>query len=189
MFRFASKLDLLLVVFAFLICVAPQLHAAEKSVPHRDTASYVLGPGDLIEISVYGESELTIKFRLEENGILSYPFLGDIRVAGVTVQKLESLVYTGLERDYLVDPDVRVSVVEYRPVYVNGQVKKPGGYPYIPGLTVQKAVTLAGGFTQLASKRNMFLVPEGSDNKKRLSVGLDSKVAPGDTLIIEEGLF
>ena len=150
---------------------------------------YVLGPGDQIQIQVYGEEDLTVKLRIEEQGIVSYPFLGDIRVSGMPTTALQRKIYDGLKGDYLVNPDVRVFVLEYRPIYVNGQVRRPGGYPYVPGLTVQKAISLAGGMTDLASTRGLSLIREGDDKNKAVSVSMDSPVGPGDILVVEERFF
>ena len=150
---------------------------------------YILGPGDLLQIQVYGEQDLTVKVRIEEDGYLSYPFLGEIRVAGVSVDRLQRTIDTGLRGDYLINPDVRVYLLEYRPVYVNGQVRKPGGYAYVPGLTVQKAIALAGGFTDLASQRGLFVIREGGSGQTRQSADLNGRLRPGDTLIVEERFF
>ena len=172
-----------LLLLAF--CLAwPQAVAQES--PARP---YVLGPGDQIQIQVYGEDDLTVKMRIEEHGTLSYPFLGDIKVSGLSVAALQRKIYNGLKGDYLVNPDVRVFILEYRPVYVNGQVRRPGGYPYVPGLTVQKAISLAGGMTDLASTRGLSLIREGDDKNKAVSVTMDSPVGPGDILVVEERFF
>lgn len=150
---------------------------------------YVLGPGDKIQIQVHGEEDLSIQLRLGGDGYISYPFLGEIEADGLTVAELQRKISEGLKGDYLVDPDVRVFVLEYRPVYVNGEVKNPGGYPYVPGLNVQKAVSLAGGFTELASKNKIYIVREGHSSSRRQQADLDTQVGPGDTVIVEEGFF
>lgn len=172
-------------VGALLMLAAPPAAAQPQSSPKL----YVLGPGDQIQIQVYGEDDLTVKMRIEEDGFLSYPFLGDIRVKGLTVDALQSRIYTGLKGDYLVNPDVRVFIVEYRPVFVNGQVRKPGGYSYVPGLTVQKAIALAGGMTDLASTRGLAVIREGSDKGKAVAAKMDTPLGPGDILVVEERFF
>lgn len=160
-------------------------NASLQSSPSPD---YVIGVGDLIRIQVHAEDDLTLQTRLSEKGVISYPFLGEFRVIGYTLSELEDYITRGLKGDYLVNPEVQVVVVEYRPFYVNGQVKRPGGYPFVPGLTVRKAAALAGGFTERASTRKLYVIRE-SLGSKRIQVELDSTVYPGDTLIIEEGLF
>ena len=150
---------------------------------------YRLGVGDLVRVRVHGEEDLTLETRLDGKGTITYPFLGEIRSVGLTVRELERQIAAGLRAGYLVSPEVQVIVIEYRPFYVNGEVKRPGGYPYTPGLTVQKALSLAGGLTQLASENKIFVIREKSAGGKRESVKLDATVLPGDTLVVEEGLF
>lgn len=151
---------------------------------------YRMGVGDLIRIQVHGEDDLTLQTRLDDKGTVTYPFLGEIKVVGLSVRDLEGRIASGLKKgEYLVAPDVQVLVLEYRFFYVNGEVKRPGGYPYVPGLTVQKAVTLAGGFTPLASQNKLYVVREKNAGGQREKIKLDGAIFPGDTLIVEEGLF
>ena len=92
--------------------------------------SYTLGPGDKIEIKVFGQKDLTVETLLSNSGQINYPFFGEIRVTGLTVKQVEKLIYKGLKGDYLVNPNVYVHVVQHRPFYIHGEVKQPGGYPY-----------------------------------------------------------
>jgi protein involved in polysaccharide export with SLBB domain len=151
-------------------------------------SDYRLGSGDAIKISVYEEPELGLEVRLSDAGTVSYPFLGEIEVAGLTVGKLEATIREGLKGDYLVDPNVTVSVVEYRQFYINGEVSKPGGFPFLPGLTLRKAIALAGGFTERASRSKMFVIRDDSSGKGRL-IGLDEELAPGDIITVEQSFF
>lgn len=151
-------------------------------------SDYRLGSGDAIKISVYEEPELGLEVRLSDAGTVSYPFLGEIEVAGLTVGKLETTITEGLKGDYLVDPNVTVSVVEYRQFYINGEVSRPGGFPFLPGLTLRKAIALAGGFTERASRSKMFVIRDKSSGKGRL-IGLDEELAPGDIITVEQSFF
>jgi len=116
-------------------------------------AAYKLGPGDQILINVFGEEDLSMDFQLNDTGTLNYPFLGELTVEGLSVTELEHLITQGLKGPYLVNPDVTVSIREYRPFYLHGEVKSPGGIPYQAGLTLEKAIALGGGFTERASKK------------------------------------
>ena len=116
--------------------------------------------------------------------------LGEIRLKGLTTGELEQKITSGLlAADYLKNPKVTVGIDEYRPFFINGEVSRPGGYPYVPGLTVLKAVSLAGGFKDRASKRNIFVVRDGTANEERKKVELDTPIYPGDILTIEESFF
>lgn len=155
----------------------------------EDVGAYRLGVGDSIRIEVHEEPDLLLETQLQGDGKIRFLFLGTLQATGKTVAELQQEITRGLSGDYLINPEVRVRVMAYRPFYVTGQVRRSGGYPYILGLTVEKAVTLAGGFTDRASRRNIFLVAEGSTQERKVKVNLDSQVRPGDTLIIEESLF
>ena len=151
--------------------------------------SYVLGVGDEIKISVHDEGDLLVQSRLNDSNVISYPFLGEIRPVGMTISQLEKRIVEGLQPDYLLHPQVSVNVVRYRDFYINGEVRRPGGIPYSPGLTVRRAVSLAGGFTDRASTKKMYVVRERTPKKEQVRVNLETAIGPGDTLIIQEGLF
>ena len=155
----------------------------------QEEGAYRLGVGDSVRIEVHQEPDLALETQLQADGKIRFPFLGTLQAIGKTVSELQQEITVGLRGDYLINPEVRVRVVAYRPFFVTGQVVRSGGYPYVLGLTVEKAVTLAGGFTDRASRRNIFLVSEGSTQQQKVKVNLDSPIRPGDTLIIEESLF
>lgn len=162
-----------------------------SGAPSYSTSSaneYRLGVGDKIRIQVHGEPDLTMELTLSEAGVINYPFLGDIPVVGRSVSELQRAIDRGLRGDYLINPDVRVVVVTYRNFYINGEVRLPGGYPYVPGLTVRQAATLAGGFTERASMRGISVYRE-ADTRTKLPATLDTPVSPGDTVVVEQGLF
>ena len=172
-----------------LLAILPRLaHAVDTD----DLLSrYRLASGDVISIYVLGEDDLKReKVRLTDAGTIQYPVLGEIRLKGLTTGELEQRITAGLiKADYLKNPRVTVSIDEYRPFFINGEVQKPGGYPYVPGLTVLKAVSIGGGFKDRASKRNMFVVRDGAPNEERKRVELDTPIYPGDILTIEESFF
>jgi polysaccharide export outer membrane protein len=150
--------------------------------------AYRLGIGDKILISVHGEPDLTLDYTLSESGTVNYPFLGDIPAVGLTVDQLQRRVDSGLRGPYLVNPDVRVIVTAYRNFYINGEVRTPSGYGYVPGLTVRQAAALAGGFTERASMGKITVFREASPTRPD-SANLDTPVFPGDTVVVGQGLF
>jgi protein involved in polysaccharide export with SLBB domain len=152
-------------------------------------SDYRLGSGDRIQIQVFDEPDLSMEVRLSDAGTISYPFLGEVRVSGNTVSQLEAQIVGGLKGDYLVDPKVNVSVVEYRPFYINGEVEDPGGYPYQPGLTLRKAIALAGGFTERASKSKINVLSEGAIDGRQRQIGMDVMLNPGDIVTVEQSFF
>ncbi len=190
---------------AFLCCallfVSSDLHAqsgAEKAYPSRSQissekyleTSYKLGSGDTLSIQVFGEEDLSIKeIRLGGTGSFSYPFLGEIQVRGLTAIEVENLITRGLTGDYLIDPKVTVSILEYRPFFVNGEVKKPGGYPFKPGLTLRKAVALAGGLTERASRNKFSVIRDDDPSREPVRLEYESPIFPGDIVTVDESFF
>jgi polysaccharide export outer membrane protein len=154
----------------------------------NEAENYKLGPGDVIVIQVFGEDELKLETQLTDSGTVNYPFLGTIKVVGMSIKELEQHVYNGLKPDYFVEPNVFVGIVQYRPFYIHGEVKKPGGYPYQPGMTVNQAIALAGGLTERASKEKIEISREGDKNNTQTGT-LNTKISAGDTITIEQRFF
>ena len=168
---------------------------AQKPVPHAmakgaavvsSESEYRLGAGDKIKVFVFGEADMTVEVRLGASGDMRYPFLGKIHVAGMTLPELQREISSELSRGYLVDPQVRVSIEEFRSFYVNGEVKNPGGYPFQPGLTVRKAISLAGGFTENADRNKLFLIHASDEKRHESKVALDQEMGPDDTLTVKK---
>ena len=172
--------------FCLVICLlsgnimAQQLH----------NSTYQLSAGDVIRVSVFGEPDLSFEqVRLNDAGIFSYPFLGEIRAKGKTVGEIEQVLTQRLKGDFLVDPRVSVSVLEYREFFISGEVKQPGGYKFQPGLTLRRAVALAGGLTERASESRITVIRDQDPSRTPERASLDAIVMPGDTITIDQGFF
>jgi len=150
---------------------------------------YRLSAGDRIKIHVFGEEDLDVETRLGSSGDIRYPFIGKLHVTGMTLSELEKKISAELSNGYLVDPQVRVSMEEFRPFYVNGEVQKPGAYPYQPGLNVRKAISLAGGFNADADQEKVFLIHAGDVKKQENKTSLDVELGPGDIVTVKQSFF
>ena len=187
---------ILLSVFAvFLLagCAGPQERmpaAADAPAPPRSGEEYRLGAGDVISVRVYGgEEDIRLeRIRLDHSGAVILPF-GQFRAAGRTTQEVEAAITESVKGRLLRNPRVWVNIDEYRPFFVEGQVGRPGAYPYQPGLNVRKAVTIAGGLKERASLRKIFIVRERDGVTSRHNVDLNAQVGPGDTVTVEESFF
>jgi polysaccharide biosynthesis/export protein VpsN len=179
------------IAFRLIGALALALAAAMSARAQGDSVSnYRLGSGDVISIQVLGEDDLKReRIRLSDAATISYPILGEIKLFGKTVGELESLIRNGLQGRYLVNPQVTVTINEYRNFFINGQVERPGGYPFIPGLTVRKAVSLAGGFKERASKEKIFVIREDDKTQTPKRVDQNATVHPGDIITVEESFF
>ena len=155
-----------------------------------ELSSYRLGPGDMITVKVLGEDDLKReRVKLSDAGTMSFPVLGEVRVKGMTVGALEEHIANGLKGRYLLNPQVTVSIDEYRSFFVNGMVEKPGGYAYTPGLTVRKAISIAGGFRERAARDKISIIRDDDPSQTSRRVDLNAVVRPGDILTIEESFF
>jgi len=172
------------VITLVLIWLVPPLVFGQSGL-----SSYSLGSGDRIYVQVYGESELSLEVLLNDAGSFSYPFLGELNAKGLTVTQLEEVIIDGLKGPYLVDPKVSVTILQYRRFYVRGEVKKPGGFPYEPGMTLQKAVSLAQGFTDRASRTKFYIVSDNDELAKPTPATLNTVIKPGDIVMIEDSFF
>jgi len=151
---------------------------------------YQLASGDVVRITVFGEADLSFdEIRLNDAGTFSYPFIGQVRARGNTPTQIEDLIASKLKDGYLIDPRVTVSVVTYREFYIIGEVKKPGGYPYQPGLTLERAIALAGGLTERASTNRVTIMRGNGNTRSAQKAELATAILPGDSINIAQGFF
>lgn len=153
-------------------------------------APYRLGPGDEIRITVFGLDAVNNNYSVGDAGTISVPLLDTIAADGRTVPELEAQIAEILRRKQLVNaPSVSVQVQKYRPFFILGEVQRPGQYPYVPGMTVLTAVSIAGGFTFRAETKRAALMRPANGTVRKGSASPETLVLPGDTINIAEGWF
>jgi len=167
------------------ICFSGNVLAQSEAISDR----YVLQTGDIISIQVFDEPELTMDATVGQSGAINYSYLGTIEVSGRSPEQLTEDITEKLRDGYLKNPSVNITVLKYRSFFVDGEVRSPGSYGYEPGLTLAKAVSLAGGLTDRASRRKIFLTRDIEGNKSRIRVELSQAIEPGDVIEIEERFF
>jgi len=160
--------------------------------PLTDTAAgpYRLGVDEQVRVVIFGQDQLTGQFRVNDRGNISVPLLGPIPAKGLTTGELENSIAMRLrEKKILLDPSVSVEVLGYRPVFILGEVVKPGQYPYEPGMTVLTTVAIAGGFTYRAQTgyASILRTEHGSSVEGRVPRG--AEVLPGDVITVFERYF
>ena len=156
--------------------------AVEPVLPHN---AYRMGANDVIRIQVFGEDDLTVETRVGGDGKINYPLLGVLQVGGQTIEEVQKVLTARLASGYLKQPKVSVSIVRHRNFYVGGEVKTPGGYPYEDGLTVQKAITMAGGFTE-KSDRTGLTVTRLNGKGETLPPEANTLVMPDDLIVVRQ---
>ena len=168
-------------------CGGPKL----PPVPEVNTSVYKLGPGDQIRIITFGEQQLTGEFRVDAAGEIALPLVGDVHAAGQTPKQLEASVTQALTRSKLYrNPSVSVEVIGYRPIFILGEVARPGQYPYQPAMTVVTAVAVAGGFTYRAVTDRFSIVRTSTGQESTEgSASRETFVQPGDVITVYERVF
>ncbi len=173
----------------FVICFLFLSNVVAAQEGNLSMSQYQLGSGDRIQISVFGQDDLSMEVRLPDVGTINYPFLGEIKLVGLTAAEVEQLIYKGLLGDYLVNPSVSVAIVEYRPFFIDGEVKRPGGYAYQPGLSVNKAAALAGGYTERAARDKITIIRQKDGRTNEFTVTVSDMIQPGDIITINQRFF
>jgi len=159
-------------------------------LPAYVPGNYRLGPGDQVRVITFGEEHLTGEFRVDDQGRVALPLLGAVDAAGRTPKELETEIAAGLDRgDYLRNPHVTVEVVAYRPIFVLGEINKPGQYPYQPGMTFLTGVAVAGGFTYRAIQDYASVVRTINGKASEGLIVQSSFLAPGDVMKVLERRF
>jgi polysaccharide export outer membrane protein len=166
----------------------PTPPAPGANVSDLVTSSYRLGSGDRLKITVFRHEDLSGEFALDGAGNFAMPLIGEVQAYGLTTRELEARLQDKLQDGYLVDPQVSVEVLNYRPFYILGEVKSPGAYPYVNGMTVLNAVALAGGFSYRA-KQSDFQLQRGGSNSAGTEVQGDTALLPGDIVTVQERFF
>lgn len=150
---------------------------------------YRLDAGDRVRVTVFEQDGLTNTYSVDQSGHIAFPLIGQVAARGQTVAELELSLAQSLRQGYIRDPDVSVEVDRYRPIFVMGEVGAAGQYAYVPGLTVQKAVALAGGFSARASQASVDVTRTINGKVMTGRVILSDPLLPGDTVYVRERFF
>lgn len=150
--------------------------------------AYTLDSGDRVRVAVFRHEDLSGEFELDGGGFFAMPLVGEISAAGLTARQLEERIAEKLRDGYLVDPQISIEVLNYRPFFILGEISRPGQYPYASGMTVINAVATAGGFT-FRAKENAIAVQRGGSGAPSVIVTPDTPILPGDIIRVPERFF
>ena len=178
-------------IWACAVCCAflAGCAASPPPLPSLAAGSYHLNTGDTVRVIVYNQQSLSNDFIVGDDGTISLPMAGSIKARGESVQQLEQDIYNKLNDGILVNPGVSVQLEQTRPVFVVGEVGKPGQYTYVTNLNVLGAVAAAGGFTVRADRNEVTVVRAVQDHPAEWTAGLLVNLQPGDVVIVREQFF
>lgn len=142
-----------------------------------------------MRITVFEQDGLSNTYAVDQSGYLAFPLIGAVPARGYTAQQIEGQIADKLRQGYLRDPDVTVEIDRYRPVFVMGEVGAAGQYSYVPGMTVQKAIAAAGGFSARANQTNVDVTRDINGKVMTGRVLTSDPLMPGDTIYVRERLF
>jgi polysaccharide export outer membrane protein len=166
---------------------APAVYAAPMPVAYD--AAYRLDAGDRLRIVVYGQEGLTNTYAIDAGGSITMPLIGAVRARGLTPAGLASEITGKLRNGYIREPSVAVEIEAYRPFFILGEVAAPGQYPYVPNMSVESAVAIAGGFSPRAKRDRVTLTHSDASGSVRVVVPLGTPISPGDTVLVGERWF
>lgn len=150
---------------------------------------YRLDAGDRIRVTVFEQESLTNTYTVDKAGYLALPLVGAVAARGKTTEEVQRTVTGALANGFLRNPDVSVQVEQYRPFFVMGEVTNGGQYTYVPGMTAQNAVAIAGGFNARADHRTVDITRQVNGQVVTGRVLTSDPVQPGDTITVHERLF
>lgn len=181
----AHRLVASLLSIIVLLALLPESAAAQGV----EDAIYRLGTGDRLRVTVFDEPDLSGQFEISVGGVVSLPLIGEVQATGVSLNELEHAIEAKLLDGFLKHPRVSLEVLNYRPFYILGEVNRPGGYPYVAGMTILNAVALAGGYTYRARKGRIKLQRAEAAEAEGDYVEESGIVLPGDIITVEERFF
>ncbi|MBY3132549.1 polysaccharide biosynthesis/export family protein [Rhizobium laguerreae] len=162
---------------------------APKAFNEATIQPYTLDSGDRLRITVFDQQSLTNTYTVDQAGYVAFPLIGQVPARGRTLQQLSGQIAQKLQQGYLRDPDVTIDVDRYRSVFIMGEVGQPGQYAYVPGMTVQNAIAVAGGFTSRANQRMVDVTRKINGQVLTGRINTSGPIIAGDTIYVRERLF
>jgi polysaccharide export outer membrane protein len=147
---------------------------------------YTLDTGDIVRVTVYGDTTLTNTYTVTDKGTISLPLAGDVPVRGQTITTTQRMITEKLAAGYMISPQVSVEITTYRPFFIDGAVTTGGQFPYVWGMTARSAVATAGGFKDYADRNHVTIYRKSGKATGKYVTGMDAPIMPGDTLVIGE---
>jgi len=172
---------------AAVVVAAPVAYV--EPMPVRYDAAYHLDAGDRLRVVVYGQEGLTNTYAIDAGGSITMPLIGSVPARGRTTAGLAAAISAKLRAGFIRDPSVAVEIEAYRPFFILGEVAAPGQYPYVPNMTVESAVAIAGGFSPRARRDSVTVTHTDAAGTARLVVPPGSPISPGDTVLVSERWF
>jgi len=188
-FKTTRKSLTLLALAGFLVSGCATYQPVDEAFHKVLNQEYLLDAGDSLRITVFEQAELTNSYSIDKAGNIAFPLIGVVPARGRTTKQIEADIAMKLRSGYIRNPDVSAEVDRYRPFFIMGEVGSSGQYVYVPGMTVQNAIAIAGGFTSRAYQGNADITRQVNGQVLNGRVPLSDPILAGDTIYIRERLF
>lgn len=165
----------------------PVAYSAPAVVPHDQP--YRLDAGDRLRVVVFGQDGLTNTYSIGASGTITMPLIGTVPARGRTPQGLATDIAARLRNGFIREPSVAVEVEAYRPFFILGEVQAPGQYPYVPNMTAESAIAIAGGFSPRARRDRVTVTHADAAGTSRFIAPPGAPIGPGDTVLVGERWF
>lgn len=187
--RIASSSFVLSLACSLLVSGCSGYRPAPQAFHEATIKPYQLDAGDSLRVTVFDQANLTGVYSVDKAGYIAFPLVGSVPARGRSIQEMEGVIAAKLREGYLRSPDVTVEVAQYRPFFIMGEVGAAGQYSYVPGMTVQNAIAIAGGFTSRANQANADITRRINGEIITGRVPISDPIMAGDTVYVRERLF
>ena len=185
----ARALALLIATVAVAFCWGCSSGASLPTPEPGAQRTYQLDSGDQLRILVFGQDELSGSYTVDGTGMISMPLIPAVNARGFTTAQLEQVIARELAKGIVIRPSVSVQIENFRPFFILGEVRNPGHYPYVHGMTVLTAVAIAGGFTPRAQKDYVSITRSVGGPAVEGRAERSAFVLPGDVIFVHERFF
>ena len=186
-------MKLILTVLFFILATSNKSDARTVEIKNKKEnqsyKEYKLNTGNKIKVTIFEEDSLSGDYEIDSQGNINMPLIGVVVAKNTTISQLENTIKNKYKNGYLVNPIVNLDLLSVQPFFVIGEINNPGSYQYESNMTVLNAIATAGGYTYRANKRKIYIERTIENEKTKIRTKEDSKILPGDVLIIKERFF
>lgn len=168
---------------------ASSYHPAPPAFHEVLQQPYRLDAGDRMRITVFEQDDLSNTYIVDKAGYIAFPLVGAVPARGRTIKEIEADIAGRLAQGFIRNPDVSVEIDRYRPFFIMGEVNTGGQYTYVPGMTVQNAIAIAGGYSPRAHHATVDITRQINGKVLTGRVPITDPILPGDTIYIRERLI
>jgi polysaccharide biosynthesis/export protein len=169
--------------------IEPPYGSSAVAAAYEFGGGYRIGAGDRVSAVVMGEPELSREYLVDGGGMIMMPLIGKVMIAGHTPDEAALSIRERLQNGYLRNPQASMQVVSLRPFFILGEVNQAGRFSYQPGMNVQNAIAIGGGYTARADQRTVLVTRKSASGTETFKAPVTAQLFPGDIVYVRERWF